>query len=207
MHINADLLRKLSDLFVNDLRASQYYLQLSAEERYNLDLRLEKDSERGCRPLLPGALAEDIERTSEIARDELRIELPTELSEILAEVDGFSENGVSLYGSDQDIPDEATYGPTIVSENLSLWSALPETAGKYLFIGDSDLWYYTFELQSEEYEVLSRTTLEAVYRFASAAEMVDGMLKQALQIGQQDDLSAVSTTSLEAELTRRRLGW
>lgn len=207
MHLNADLLRKLSDLFVNDLRASQYYLQLSAEDRYNLDLRLEKEAERGCRPLLPGALAEDIERTSEAAHDELQIELPTEIRGILAEVDGFSENGVSLYGSHQNSPDEATYGPTIVAENLSLWTTMPQTSGRYLFVGDSDHGYFAFELEAKQYVALARSTLEPIHCYASATEMVNDMLREALQIEQQDDLSAGSTASLEAELTRRRLGW
>ena len=63
MNLDTDLLRELSDLFVSDLRASQYYNQLSSDERANLEHRLAKDAARGGRPLLPGALPEDIERT------------------------------------------------------------------------------------------------------------------------------------------------
>jgi hypothetical protein len=182
MNLNTDLLSELSNLFVSDLRTSQYYLQLSSDERTNLENRLARDAARGGRSLLPGALPEDIKRTEQAAQDELGIDLPAELRDIFTEVDGFSENGVSLYGTDQDLPAEQAYGPTIVAENLSLWSVMPETARKYLFIGDSDLWYFGFDLGSKQYVVLSRSTLEAVHSFGSAADMVNDMLNQALRI-------------------------
>jgi hypothetical protein len=187
MNLNTELLSELSDLFISDLRASQYYLQLSSDERTNLEHRLARDAARGGRPLLPGALPEDIERTEHAANDELGIDLPSELCEIFAEVDGFSENGVSLFGTDQDLPDEQAYGPTIVAENLSLWSVMPEIARKYLFIGDSDLWYFTFDLGTKQYVVLSLSTLEPVHAFGSAAEMVNDMLNQALRIDLETD--------------------
>jgi hypothetical protein len=182
MNLNTDLLNELSNLFVSDLRASQYYLQLSSDERTNLENRLARDAARGGRSLLPGALPEDIKRTEQAAHDELGIDLPAELRDIFKEVDGFSENGVSFYGTDQDLPDEQAYGPTIVAENLSLWSVMPEAARKYLFFGDSDLWYFGFDLGSKQYVVLSRSTLEPVHAFGSAADMVNDMLNQALRI-------------------------
>jgi hypothetical protein len=195
MHVKPKLLRELSDLFVGDLRASQYYQQLSPEDRTTLESRLARDEARGSRPLVPGALPEDIERTEQLARDELGMDLPPELRDIFGEVDGFSENGVSLYGTDQDLPDEQTYGPTIIAENLSLWSAMPETAEKYLFIGDSDLWYFGFDLESNQFVVLSRSSLEPVYSFGSAADMVNDMLSQALRISSGDDNGSPSVPS------------
>ena len=187
MNLNTDLLSELSNLFVSDLRASQYYLQLSSDERTNLENRLARDAARGGRSLLPGALPEDIERTEQAAQAELGIDLPAELRDIFTEVDGFSENGLSLYGTDQDLPDEQAYGPTIVAENLSLWSVMPDTARKYLFIGDSDLWYFVFDLGNKQYVVLSRSTLEPVHSFGSAADMVNDMLNQALRIDFETD--------------------
>lgn len=191
MNLNTDLLSELSNLFVSDLRASQYYLQLSSEERTNLENRLASDAARGGRSLLPGALAEDIKRTEQAAQAELGIDLPGELRDLFTEVDGFSENGVSLYGTDQDLPAEQAYGPTIVAENLSLWSVMPETARKYLFIGDSDLWYFGFDLGSKQYVVLSRSTLQPVHTFGSAADMVNDMLNQALRIDFETDNDSI----------------
>jgi hypothetical protein len=195
MHVKPELLRELSDLFVGDLRASQYYQQLSPEDRTTLESRLARDEARGSRPLVPGALSEDIERTEQLARDELGIDLPLELRDIFGEVDGFSENGVSLYGTDQDLPDEQTYGPTIIAENLSLWSTMPEITEKYLFIGDSDLWYFGFDLESNQFVVLSRSSLEPVHSFGSAAEMVNDMLSQALRISSDGDNDSPSVPS------------
>ena len=195
MHLKTELLSELSDLFVGDLRASQYYQQLSPEDRVTLESRLARDAARGSRPLVPGALPQDIEGTEQLAHDELGVDLPTELRDIFAEVDGFSENGVSLYGTDQDLPDEQTYGPTIIAENLSLWSAMPETAEKYLFIGDSDLWYFGFDLESSQFVVLYRSSLEPVHSFSSAAEMVNDMLRQALRISPDDDNGSPSVPS------------
>jgi hypothetical protein len=192
MNLNADLLNELSELFLNDLRASQYYLQLSSDERTNLEHRLARDASRGSRPLLPGALSEDIEKTEQAVSDELGIELPADLREIFAEVDGFSENGVSLFGTDQNLPEEQAYGPTIVAENLSLWSVMPETARKYLFIGDSDLWYFAFNLEAKQYVVLSRVTLGPVHLHASAAEIVNDMLQQALRIDPYEEAGSPS---------------
>lgn len=186
MHLKTELLSELSNLFVGDLRASQYYVQLSPEDRTTLENRLARDAARGSRPLVPGALPEDIARTKQAAHDELGIDLPTELLDILTEVDGFSENGVSLFGTDQDLPDEQTYGPTIVAENLSLWSAMPETVERYLFIGDSDLWYFGFDLECKRFVALSRSTMEPVHSFGSAAEMVNDVLRQALRMDSEE---------------------
>ena len=94
---------------------------------------------------------------------------------------------MSLYGAEQDLPDEQAYGPTLVAENLSLWSVMPETAGKYLFVGDSDLWYFVFDLETKQYVVVSRSTLKPVHSFGSVAELVNDMLKQALQIDLDGD--------------------
>ena len=44
MNLNTELPSTLSGLFVNDLRASQYYLQLTADERTSLEDRLTKDA-------------------------------------------------------------------------------------------------------------------------------------------------------------------
>src|SRR5258707_13297911 len=57
---------------------------------------------------------------------------------------------------------------------------------KYLFIGDSDLWYFAFDLESKQFVVLSRSTLEPVHSFGSAAEMINDMLMQALRINSEE---------------------
>ncbi len=64
-------------------------------------------------------------------------------------IDGFVENGVSLYGADKDLNEEETV-PGLVAQNVALWSAFPESAQKYLFVGDSELWFFAYEIASIE---------------------------------------------------------
>lgn len=177
MNLRTDLLQELSDLLVEDLRASQYYQQLSADERAALDGRLSAEATRGFRPLLPGALENDLDTTNSMAEDQLGIQIPTELFDVLKEVDGFSEQGVCLYFADQDFE---SFGTSIVAENISLRSALPELADKYLFIGDSELWYFVWNIESNQYAALSRPTLEPVHYFDSVEDLVNDMLSTAL---------------------------
>ena len=203
MHLKIELLQELSELFVGDLRASQYYQKLSPEERNLLESRIARDAARGSRPLLPGALPQDIELTKQRATEQLGLELPPELLDVFVKIDGFSENGVTLYGTEQDLPDEQAYGASIIAENLSLWSVLPDTVEEYLFIGDSDLWYFVLDLRSGRYAALSRSSLELAHYFDSVEEMVNDMLAQALRIPQgpkqgTDSPQTISGTTFSA---------
>lgn len=181
--LNSNLLDQLSDRFLNDLRASQYYLGLSDREKNELEQRLNRDIAKGNRPLLPGADPADIKLVKELAQKELKTNLPPEITDILSEVDGFSENGVCLYGADQEPPDEGTYATTyatIVAENLSLWDGEPTLSDKYLFLGDSELSYFTFHLSTKQSISLSRASLEPDLTYRSLEDMVNHMLTLAL---------------------------
>jgi hypothetical protein len=187
MKLKTELLQELSNLFVQDLRSSQYYQQLSAEERNALERGLAREASRGGRPLVPGAHPDDLESVRSEAEDQLGIQLPPELLAVLESVDGFSENGVTLYGADQDPEHDQAYGASIVAENLCLWASMPELAEKYLFLGDSDLCYFAWEIESDRYAALSRSTLKPVHYFESIDGMINDMLSQALRIPQTSD--------------------
>ena len=112
------------------------------------------------------------------------------MAEILRQIDGFVANGVSLYGVDAEFRDDQfDSGPGLLAENFVKWSNFPEMIQKYLFCGDSDLWYFVFELSSERPVVLQRSTLKPAHFFSSVEEMVDDMLQQALGYfdGETDD--------------------
>jgi hypothetical protein len=193
MNLKTERLQELSNLFVQDLRSSQYYQQLSADERNALERRLASEASRGIRPLVPGAHPDDLETAQSEAEDQLRVQLPAELLAVLEAVDGFSENGVTLYSADHDPQDDQAYGPSIVAENLCLWSTLPELAEEYLFLGDSDLWYFVWEIESDRYLALSRSTLKPVHYFGSIEAMINDMLAQALRIPQTSGPANEST--------------
>jgi len=188
MSLNSDYLQELSDLFVADVRKSAYYAGLSAKQRGQFDAQVEEEEMRGLHPLLPGAAEEELERLSKAIRKELGILLPSAAVEILRQVDGFVENGVSLYGVDPEFRDDHfDSGPGILAENQAKWSGYADAAQRYLFIGDSDLWFFAIEMSSGQAWALDRSTLRPEHSFKTVEEMVDDMMRQALGYLEDDE--------------------
>jgi hypothetical protein len=181
MPLNARYLKELSDLFVEDLKRSEYYRSLPKPQQHGLDERLATETAEGLYPLLPGAEAEELQRLSEAFFEKLHVQLPPAVIEILRQVDGFAEKGVSLYGVDGELRDDQfDSGPGLLAENLVNWSGFPETLQKYLFVGDSDLWHFAVELATGDPVVLHKSTLKQAHRFSSLEELVNDMMQQAL---------------------------
>jgi hypothetical protein len=181
MPLNHELLEELSDRFVLDLRHSESYRNLPEEERAQLDTRLAQEAVRGAYPLLPGATEEELDRLAEAMHSRLGIVLPGSLRATLQTVDGFIENGVVLFGTDHELRDDGfDSGPGIIEETENLWTTIPEAKERYLFLGDSDLWWFVFDLALQSYLVLSKSAFQPVYQFADAADLVNDMLRQAL---------------------------
>ena len=183
MELKTEFLRELSDLLVSDLRSSLYYKQLSPAEQTSLEERLSEETAAGRLPLLPGALNQTmLEETKQKCAEVLGIEIPDELLQVYARVDGFSENGVVLYGAEYEAD---TSWATVVNENSLLRDALPEIGEKYLFIGESDLCYYVLEPESGVYGVVSRDTYEPLDHFESVNEIINDML--AISLNKQSE--------------------
>jgi hypothetical protein len=181
MPLNTRYLKELSDLFVEDLKRSDYYRKLSKNERRELDDRLATDASEGLFPLLPGADEAELQKLSQAISEKLNIRLPVALVDILRQVDGFAENGVSLYGVDAELrEDQFDSGPGLLAENLVNWSSFPETMQKYLFVGDSDLWHFAVELATGDPVALHKATLKQAHRFSTIEELVNDMMQQAL---------------------------
>ena len=188
MSLNSDYLQELSDLFVADVRKSAYYGNLSQKQRGQFDAQVAEEEMRGLHPLLPGAAEEEVERLSKAIREELGILLPVAAVEILRQVDGFVENGLSLYGVDPEFRDDHfDSGPGILAENQAKWSAYAHTAQRYLFIGDSDLWFFAIEMNSGQPLALDRSTLAPEHSFKTVEEMVNDMMRQALGYLEEDE--------------------
>jgi hypothetical protein len=186
MPLHTRFLKELSDLFVEDLKRSDYYRRLSKSEQRDVDHRLATDASEGFFPLLPGADEAELQTLSEAMIERLNIHLPAALMDILRQVDGFAENGVSLYGVDAELrADHFDSGPGLLAENLINWSSFPETMQKYLFVGDSDLWHFAVELATGDPVALHKATLKEAHRFSSMEELVNDMMQQAL--GDFDD--------------------
>jgi hypothetical protein len=181
MPLNARHLKELSDLFVDDLRRSEYYQSLPKAQQHELDERLASEAAEGLYPLLPGADPEELQRLSNAFFERLHVQLPSAVIDILRQVDGFMENGVSLYGVDGELrEDQFDSGPGLLAENLVNWSGFPETLQKYLFVGDSDLWHFAVERATGDPVALHKSTLKQAHRFTSMEELVNDMMEQAL---------------------------
>lgn len=181
MPVNRRYIKELSDMFVDDLRRSDYYRQLTAPLRDDLEDRLTSEAEQGYYPLVPGAEDQDLARLAVALVDELDVRLPENLVDILRQVDGFVANGVTMYGVDGDLRDDQFDAvPGLLAENSFHWASFPETIQKYLFIGDADLWHFAIELDAATPVVLHKGTLTEAHRFSSLEELVDDMLHQAL---------------------------
>jgi hypothetical protein len=181
MPLNTHYLKELSDLFVEDLKRSDYYRRLPEDEQRDLDARLTAEALQGLYPLLPGADEAELKKLSEAVQEKLGVRLPPALADILGQVDGFSENGVSLYGVDGELRDDRfDSGPGLLAENLLHWSGFPESIQKYLFVGDSDLWHFAVELVTGIGVALHKSTLKQAHRFSSVEELVNDMMQQAL---------------------------
>jgi hypothetical protein len=181
MPLDARYLKELSDLFVEDLRRSEYYRTLPQKRQREVDDRLAADAAEGYYPLLPGADPAELQRLAEAVDKRLHLRLPLAVMEILRQVDGFAENGVSLYGVDAELRDDQfDSGPGLLAENLVHWSGFPESLQKYLFVGDSDLWHFAVELATGDPVALHRVTLKQAHRFSTMEELVNDMMQQAL---------------------------
>lgn len=181
MSLNKRYLKELSDLFIADLKRSDYYRRLSNDQQRELDQRLANEASEGLFPLLPGADEEELRRLSKAINEDLHVQLPQAVIDILRQVDGFAENGVSLFGVDGAMRDDQfDSGPGLLAENLVNWSGLPETIQKYLFVGDSDLWHFAVELETGYPVALHKGTLKQAHRFSTIEEMVNDMMQQAL---------------------------
>jgi hypothetical protein len=181
MPLNTHYLKELSDLFVEDLKRSDYYRRLPQTEQRDLDARLTTEAAQGLYPLLPGADEGELQKLSEAIQEKLDVPLPPAVADILRQVDGFAENGVSLYGVDGELRDDRfDSGPGLLAENLVNWSGFPETMQKYLFVGDSDLWHFAVEIATGFAFALHKSTLKQAHRFSSVEELVNDMMQQAL---------------------------
>ncbi len=197
MPLNKKYLKELSERFVRDLRNSESYRNLSAEQRHELEIRLDRETVRGAYPLIPGATEHDLEKAAETLQSRLGIGLPGSLREVLRTIDGFIENGVVLYGVDHEIREDGfDSGPGLIEETENLWASLPETAGRYLFIGDSDLWWFTCDYALGTFVVLSKDSLQPVFQFQDATELVNDMLRQTLNDFDEKEPEPVKNFSL-----------
>ena len=135
MKLNPCYLKELSDLFVNDFnrtgQSAPLVLWQAGDATY---------------PLLPGCSETELSKLTQAIHEKLYLKLPNSIADVLRLLNGFTENGVSLFGVDEHLRDEpSTPIPGFLEANVTLWAAVPHVSYKYFFIGESDLWHFAVE--------------------------------------------------------------
>jgi len=128
-----------------------------------------------------GATEEEIETLFKEAKAELNVDLPNDYVKILKRVNGLEFNGLILYGIDEHLlskqPNQSING---LIENNKLWYE-NEWQKKYIFVGESSISWYVYDLEESKYIELDNPSGEEIEVFSGLESMVEKMLSDALE--------------------------
>lgn len=145
--------------------------------------KLRKVQETGNKYLLtcvnPGAPNEIINIWSIHIQSALGIKPPQEFIDILLCANGFEWNGFILYGVDQDFLDNPSYAVSGLIEQNKIWYEV-ESQRDYLFLGESNISWYVYEITSGRYMELDNPSGREIMIFNSCAEMLEKLLDDCL---------------------------
>lgn len=114
-------------------------------------------------------------------KTEIHADLPDDYTKILEQVNGLEFNGFILYGIDEDLlskrPNQSIYG---LIEYNKIWYE-NEWQKRYIFIGESSISWYVYDLTECKYVELDNPSGEEVEEFSSLACMVGKILSDALE--------------------------
>lgn len=112
--------------------------------------------------------------------DNLNITLPEDYIKVLREVNGIEFNGIILYGVDEpilkEVPDRYVNG--LIDCN-KVWYE-NEWQKQYLFLGESSISWYVYDLKTQKYYELDNPSGEIGKEFISFEQMLDKMFEDAL---------------------------
>jgi hypothetical protein len=134
----------------------------------------------GSAPQSPGT-DEEIQRLVERARQELRIELPTDYVDFLRLTNGLDWNGVVIYAADTTPiaghPDRII--PDIIEMNLNYRE--DQRFADLLVIGSNGMDLYTYRISTDVYEVYDEVPHELLETLATFDELMTKALNRSLQ--------------------------
>lgn len=103
-----------------------------------------------------------------------------EIIKVLRVVNGLEYNGVILYGADEtilkEVPRQAVNG--LIDCN-QVWYE-NEWQKQYLFLGESSISWYVYDLRAAKYYALDNPSGETSEEFEDLEQMLDKMLEEAL---------------------------
>lgn len=128
----------------------------------------------------PGAPDEIISDWAERVQDTLGVRPPKAFIDVLRYANGFEWNGFILYGVDQTaFPDAPTYTIYGLIDQNEIWYEV-EDQRAYLFLGESNISWYVYEIATERYIELDNPSGREVAAFDSFEEMLEKLLDDSL---------------------------
>lgn len=128
-----------------------------------------------------GATMEEIQLFLEKSKTELKVDVPDEYLKILEVVNGIEFNGFILYGIDEELLDEqqnqSIYG---MIEYNKIWYE-NEWQKQYVFLGESDISWFVYDLIKAQYCELDNPSGEEVEVFDDVESLVEKILCDALE--------------------------
>ena len=111
---------------------------------------------------------------------ELQVSLPEAYIDVLKLINGLEFNGYILYGADKEllenIPNQRING---LIDNNKVWYD-NEWEKKYLFLGDSSISWYAYDVESGSYFELDKPSGDEMQEFSCFEEMLEKILTDAL---------------------------
>ena len=113
-------------------------------------------------------------------QDEFNITLPEDYIKILKVVNGIEFNGFILYGVDEPLLQEVPkrYVNGLIDCN-KVWYE-NEWQKQYLFLGESSMSWYVFDLKTKQYCELDNPSGDVCEKFNNLEQMLDKMLGDSL---------------------------
>lgn len=123
----------------------------------------------------------ELENFEAKVKAELNIDFPKEYAKILKVVNGIEFNGFIIYGVDSNIldsqPNQSING---LIENNKIWYE-NEWQKQYLFLGESNISWYVYDLSSHTYLELDNPSGNRVELFENIETMIEKILADALE--------------------------
>lgn len=128
-----------------------------------------------------GATEKEIKEFEKESVVELNVELPKEYIQILSEINGFEYNGFIFYGIDETIldkiPNQHING---LIEYNKIWYE-NEWQTKYLFLGESNISWYVYDLSKKKYCELDNPLGSKIEEFNDIYHLLDKLLSDSLE--------------------------
>ena len=127
-----------------------------------------------------GITDKELEALMSGVEEELQISLPEAYIDVIKCINGLEFNGFILYGADtemlENVPNQRING---LIDNNKVWYD-NEWEKKYLFLGDSSISWYVYEVENGRYLELDKPSGDEMQEFSCLDEMLKKILTDAL---------------------------